>query len=97
LLASPVVPPRVGAAGSDGFPTPHSGVMARVGRPRIRTADPDGVVVPIDSAFLAAQPRTLGLTTNARDLDEAFTPAGLGRCRLHTAGTAAVAPDDTLA
>lgn len=43
---------------------------------RIRTADPDGVVFPIDGAFLAAQPRMLNLVTNAGDLDVAFTPAG---------------------
>lgn len=43
---------------------------------RIRTADPDGVVFPIDGAFLAAQARMLNLTTNAGDLDVAFTPAG---------------------
>lgn len=43
---------------------------------RIRTADPDGVVIPIDGAFLAAQPRTLNLTTTAGDLDLVFAPAG---------------------
>lgn len=43
---------------------------------RIRTADPDGVVFPIDGAFLAAQPRMLNLTTSAGDLDLTFVPAG---------------------
>lgn len=43
---------------------------------RIRTADPDGVVFPIDAAFLDAQHRMLNLTTNAGDLDVAFIPAG---------------------
>lgn len=42
---------------------------------RIRTGDPDGVVFPIDGAFLAAQPRMLNLTTNAGDLNLAFAPA----------------------
>lgn len=43
---------------------------------RIRTADPDGVVFPIDGPFLAAQPRILNLTTTAGDLDVAFVLAG---------------------
>ncbi|MCC5952236.1 MAG: hypothetical protein JJU45_09095 [Acidimicrobiia bacterium] len=43
---------------------------------RIRTAEPDGVVFPIDGAFLAAQPRMLNLVTNAGDLDLTFAPAG---------------------
>lgn len=43
---------------------------------RIRTGDPDGVVFPIDGAFLAAQPRMLNLTTSAGDLDLTFLPAG---------------------
>lgn len=42
---------------------------------RIRTGDVDGVVFPIDGAFLAAQPRMLNLTTSAGDLDLAFAPA----------------------
>jgi hypothetical protein len=43
---------------------------------RIRTADPEGVVFPIDGRFLAAQPRMLNLTTDAGDLDLTFAPAG---------------------
>jgi hypothetical protein len=43
---------------------------------RIRTAEPEGVVFPIDAEFLAAQPRMLNLVTSAGDLDIAFTPAG---------------------
>lgn len=43
---------------------------------RIRTGDPDGVVFPIDAAFLAAQPRMLNLMTDAGDLDLTFVPAG---------------------
>lgn len=43
---------------------------------RIRTADPDGVVFPIEGAFLAAQPRMLNLATSAGDLDLTFVPAG---------------------
>lgn len=42
---------------------------------RIRTGDPDGVVFPTTGAFLAAQPHMLNLTTEAGDLDLAFTPA----------------------
>ncbi len=42
---------------------------------RIRTsAEP--VVFPIDGSFLAAQPHMLNLTTDAGDLDLAFTPSG---------------------
>jgi len=43
---------------------------------RIRTTDPDGVVFPVDGAFLAAQPRMLNLTTAAGDVDLTFVPAG---------------------
>lgn len=43
---------------------------------RIRTAEPEGVMVPIDAEFLAAQPRMLNLVTSAGDLDITFTPAG---------------------
>lgn len=43
---------------------------------RIRTGDPDGVVFPIDGAFLAAQPRMLNLTTDAGDVDLTYLPAG---------------------
>lgn len=43
---------------------------------KIRTADPGGVVFPIDAGFLAAQPHMLNLTTSAGDLDLTFTPAG---------------------
>jgi hypothetical protein len=42
---------------------------------RIRTADSDGVVFPIDREFLGAQPRMLNLTTVAGDLDLTFAPA----------------------
>lgn len=42
---------------------------------RIRTADPEGVVFPIDGAFLTAQPRMLNLTTSAGDVDLTFFPA----------------------
>jgi hypothetical protein len=43
---------------------------------RIRTADLEGVVFPLEGAFLAAQPRMLNLTTNAGDIDLMFAPAG---------------------
>lgn len=43
---------------------------------RIRTPDPDGVVFPVTAEFLAAQPHTLNLITDAGDLDLTFTPAG---------------------
>lgn len=43
---------------------------------RIRTSDPEGVVFPVDGAFLAAQPRMLNLTTDAGDVDLTFVPAG---------------------
>lgn len=42
---------------------------------RIRTST-EPVVLPIDGAFLAAQPHMLNLTTDAGDLDLTFAPAG---------------------
>ncbi len=43
---------------------------------RIRTGDPDGVIFPVDGAFLSAQPRMLNLTTSAGDVDLTYYPAG---------------------
>ena len=54
---------------------PLDSVLTELGA-RIRTSDPEGVVFPVDGAFLAAQPRMLNLTTDAGDVDLTFVPAG---------------------